>query len=400
MVTVFHISLTVRPTRAIHRLNPPWLELSCDARYRPPMPRSARPRRRATLASLAAELKVSRTTVSNAYNRPDQLSAELRERVLAAAKEMGYPGPDPVARSLRTRKAETIGLLLDQSLSYSFRDPAAVEFVAGLADSCDLAGKSLLIVPAGTKRDATEAAAAVQRAGVDGFVVYSVAADDPYLSAALERQLPVVICDQPLDVPNTARIAIDDYGAMRALVAEVLAKGHRRIGVICMGLGAEPRDGLVARDRALESRFPVQSARIRAILDAADETGHVSVTITERSVHSRDAGYQAARELLTHDPSITALMCTTDVLALGALTYAGDTRRDVPGTLSITGFDGIGEARRAQLTTVAQPAAQKGRRAGELIINYSPDRLPVEVLPTEYLPGATLGPYSADADRS
>ena len=66
------------------------------------MSRSPTPRRRATLASLAAELNVSRTTVSNAYNRPDQLSAELRERVLSTAKQLGYPGPDPVARSLRT----------------------------------------------------------------------------------------------------------------------------------------------------------------------------------------------------------------------------------------------------------------------------------------------------------
>ena len=59
-------------------------------------------RRPATLASLAAELGVSRTTVSNAYNRPDQLSAPLRARVLEAARRLGYPGPDPVARSLRS----------------------------------------------------------------------------------------------------------------------------------------------------------------------------------------------------------------------------------------------------------------------------------------------------------
>ena len=76
------------------------------------MSRSPTPRRRATLASLAAELKVSRTTVSNAYNRPDQLSADLRERVLATAKRLGYPGPDPVARSLRTRRAGAVGLMI------------------------------------------------------------------------------------------------------------------------------------------------------------------------------------------------------------------------------------------------------------------------------------------------
>src|SRR5205807_4497840 len=75
--------------------------------------------RPATLASLAAELSVSRTTVSNAYNRPDQLSPELRRRVLEAARRLGYPGPDPVARSLRTRKAGAVGLLLTENLSYA-----------------------------------------------------------------------------------------------------------------------------------------------------------------------------------------------------------------------------------------------------------------------------------------
>ena len=79
---------------------------------------SPMPRRRATLASLAAELKVSRTTISNAYNRPDQLSDALRERVLATAKRLGYPGPDPVARSLRTRWAGAVGLMITEPLTY------------------------------------------------------------------------------------------------------------------------------------------------------------------------------------------------------------------------------------------------------------------------------------------
>ena len=81
------------------------------------MSRSPVPRRRATLASLAAELKVSRTTISNAYNRPDQLSPDLRERVFATAKRLGYAGPDPVARSLRTRRAGAVGLVVTEPLT-------------------------------------------------------------------------------------------------------------------------------------------------------------------------------------------------------------------------------------------------------------------------------------------
>src|ERR1043165_8713618 len=104
------------------------------------MSRGPSPRRRATLASLAAELKVSRTTISNAYNRPDQLSAELRDRIFDAAKRLGYAGPDPVARALRARKAGAVGLVITEPLNYSFSDPAALDFVAGLAESCEAAG--------------------------------------------------------------------------------------------------------------------------------------------------------------------------------------------------------------------------------------------------------------------
>ena len=79
---------------------------------------------------MAAEVGVSRTTVSNAYNRPDQLSAELRERILRAAAELGYSGPDPVARSLRTRQADAVGLIFSERLGYAFRDPGAVRVPA------------------------------------------------------------------------------------------------------------------------------------------------------------------------------------------------------------------------------------------------------------------------------
>src|ERR1700747_3025249 len=126
---------------------------------------SPTPRGRATLASLAAELKVSRTTISNAYNRPDQLSPELRERVLATAKRLGYAGPDPVARSLRTRKAGAIGLVMTEALTYSFSDPAARDFVAGVAESCEELGQGLLLVAVGPSRSLEDGAAAGVAAG-------------------------------------------------------------------------------------------------------------------------------------------------------------------------------------------------------------------------------------------
>lgn len=356
------------------------------------MSRSREPRRVATLASLASELGVSRTTVSNAYNRPDQLSPELRERVLLAAKSRGYAGPDPVARSLRTRRAGAVGLVLTEALSYSFRDPAAVGFLTGLAESCEAAGRGLLLIPAGPASSPEDAAAVVQQAGVDAFVVYSVADDDPHLTAVRERHLPTVICDQPRDLDGTSLVGIDDRRAMRELAERVLQRGHRRIAMLCMRVRRDRNDGVIDSDRMQQLQFHVQRERIAGVRDAMTEAGlDPNFLVVERFDHSREAGASAAAEALRVDPGLTALICSSDVLALGALDQARAQSLSVPGDLSITGFDGVPDAIRAGLTTVRQPVLDKGRRAGELVLGVSHsgfDR--TELLPTDVVEGTTL----------
>src|ERR671935_2203343 len=94
---------------------------------------SAKSDKHPTLATIAEALGVSRATVSNAYNRPDQLSPALRERILATAQRLGYAGPDPAARGLRLRRTGTVGVLLGEELSYAFTDPAAALFLEGVA---------------------------------------------------------------------------------------------------------------------------------------------------------------------------------------------------------------------------------------------------------------------------
>ncbi|MGW3482034.1 LacI family DNA-binding transcriptional regulator [Rhodococcus indonesiensis] len=359
------------------------------------MPRSRQPRPQATLASIAAELKISRTTVSNAYNRPDQLSAELREQILEVAKRRGYAGPDPMARSLRTRRAGAVGVLLTEALSYSFRDPAAMSFLSGLSESCEAAGEGLLLIPAGPDRDEEEAAQVVHGAAVDGFVVYSVPSDDPYLAAVLERNLPLVVCDQPRGIASAPLVGIDDRGAMRGLAEHLIGLGHHRLGVLCMRLGRDRRDGVVDTARFESDRFHVQHERILGVQEALRAAGidPASLTVVERYAHTAEDGASGAAQALAADPAITALMCTTDVLALGALAWARSAGLEVPGQLSITGFDGIGEALREGVTTVRQPQEEKGRRTGALLM-AAPSHsgvATVETLPTELLIGQTTG---------
>lgn len=365
-------------------------------RYGSSVPRPPNVRRPATLASLAAELGVSRTTVSNAYNRPDQLSAPLRARVLEAARRLGYPGPDPVARSLRTRRAGAVGLLLTEALSYAFRDPAATGFLEGLALACEHAGQGLLLVPVSPEHaDVT----AVHQAGVDGFVVYSVREDDPHFLAVLERPVPTVVCDQPMGVEGVDRVGVDDRAAMLALARHLTSLGHRRVGVICMRLGPQRHDGPVDAERQAQISYPVQRERIGGLREGLAEVGvdWADVALVERFEHSVDAGATAAGELLSCHPEITAIVCTSDILALGALRHAVERGLSVPDDLTITGFDGVPEAVRAGLTTVRQPMREKGRVAGELLLERGERNRPRHVLlPTELVVGSTSGaPRSA-----
>src|SRR5581483_7878339 len=162
-----------------------------------------------TLAQIAGEVGVSVMTVSNAYNRPDQLSAELRERILQTARELGYRGPDPVARGLRRGRTGALGVIYDTPPSFVFRNPNAVAFLAGLSSVLEQAFMGRLLVP-GTWPD-HGTARQLDTALVDGFVVYSVAADDPQVPLAIARR-PTVIVDQPR-LPDTPCVGIDDVSA-------------------------------------------------------------------------------------------------------------------------------------------------------------------------------------------
>jgi DNA-binding LacI/PurR family transcriptional regulator len=358
------------------------------------------------LASLAAELGVSRTTVSNAYNRPDQLSPELRRRVLETARRLGYSGPDPVARSLRTRQAGAVGLLLTEALAYAFRDPAALQFLEGLALACEEAGRGLLLVPAAVNQEyaadraaGTAAASAapmttVQSAAVDGFIVYSVPDDDPHLAAVLQRPVPTVVCDQPV-VSGVDRVGIDDRAAMLTLARLVLGLGHRRIGVLCMRLGRERHAGPVSVVRAMHAHSHVQRARLaglRAALAEAD-VDPAAISVVECPDHTPEAGAAGAAMLLDRDPQLTAIVCTSDVLALGVLSEAARRRLDVPDGLTVTGFDGVPDAERAGLTTIRQPMFEKGHTAGRLLFGGGDGTGPrTVILQTELVVGGTCGP--------
>ncbi|MEJ5920467.1 LacI family DNA-binding transcriptional regulator [Corynebacterium sp. H78] len=355
-------------------------------------------RRRGTLASIAAELGISRTSVSNAYNRPDQLSDELRERIMATADKLGYPGPDPMARSLRTRKVGAMGVLFTEQLSFAFEDPASTDFLAGLSEALGERGESMVVIPAASTGGEGDVRALnmIRRALVDKFVVYSVAENDPFLKSVMERELPTVICDQPTNVEELPFVGIDDREAIKPAVRHLLELGHRKIGILSVRLSRVRNDGPVERERLDNAHHHVQKFRVEGALDALAEAGieFAEVPIIERHLNNRENNMDAARELLEAHPDLTAVVCTTDTQALGVMNYCREEGIRIPEDLSVTGFDGIQLARVLGVTTVSQPNKDKGREVGRMLVNSDDDgngTTPAirRILPTEFIPGKT-----------
>jgi DNA-binding LacI/PurR family transcriptional regulator len=333
---------------------------------------------RVTLQTIADALGVSRTTVSNAYNRPDQLAPELRRKVLETAQELGYAGPDPAARRLRSGRRGAIGLMFSERLSYAFTDPGAVGLLQGLTEATEAKGYELLLLPG--MRGEQHETGAVRDAVVAAFCLYCMPDTHPAVTAALDRRLPVVIVDEPR-VRGSLFVGIDDFAGARMAAEHVRQLGHQRAAVITDRLIDDYYEGLADGERIKHSNCKVARERVAGYIAGMDTTEPLPVY--DALANNVGAGERAARELLTRDPRPTALLCATDVQAFGAMRAARERGLSVPGDVSITGFDDVPEAASADLTTIRQPLVEKGREAGRLLLEQNTERevvLPLELV--------------------
>jgi DNA-binding LacI/PurR family transcriptional regulator len=309
--------------------------------------------KRVTLATVAEALGVSPMTVSNAYNRPEKLSQELRRRVLATAAELGYAGPHPTARSLRRGRAGALGVVLGETLPYAFEDPAAVEFLRGLARAGVDSGTALHLVPAGGRAGDP---ALVLDAVVDAFVLFALPDGHPMIDALLQRHVPLVVEGGPA-LPGHPLVSVDEEAAAAAAVEHLLALGHRRLGAIAIPLGEfETRGDRDVPPHAVASHR-VTRGRLAGYRAAAPE-----IAVREVVANSREHGERAAAALLDAADPPTALACMSDELAIGALRAAAARGREI----AVVGWDDTEEAERARLTTIHQSLHDHGRRCAEL----------------------------------
>jgi DNA-binding LacI/PurR family transcriptional regulator len=312
---------------------------------------------RVTLQTIADRVGVSRMTVSNAFSKPDQLSAAMRERILAAAQELGYAGPDPAARALAKGTSGAIGVVLTSSLGFAFTDLVATSFLGAVAEELAPTGLALTLLTSSDSGDVVPA----RDVAMDGALVYSCDATSSAVDFLNRRRLPLVYVDQDpaADVPS---VNVDDRGGARAAAQHLIDLGHRRIGLLLSGLHGP--HGLIDHPAVGVLDGHASRQRLLGWLDTLGAAGVTPIAARQDGSGLEQARW-AARLLLDRPDRPTAVLCFSDATAYGALQVAAELGIRVPGELSVVGFDDSPLATQVSpaLTTVRQDITEKGRAA-------------------------------------
>ena len=343
---------------------------------------------RPTLAAVARRAGVSASTASLAFNNSGPVASATRERVLAAASELGYAGPDPRARSLRRGRSGIVGVVLEEALRYAFRDPMNVLMLDGIADVVGAAGFSLLLLTEAGAGDSS-----LIDAPIDAVVLFGCSpVVDEKVEIVQRRGIPVVAIEgRPR--AGVVDVGLDNREATRALAQHLHDLGHRDVALVTLELDRDRRRTILTPS-LIEGATSFTA--LERILGAADVYPGVSGRATLGSIV--EEGRLAGLELLSSEapgPRPTAIMAQSDLLAIGVIRAAIELGLEVPQDLSVVGFDGvrIDDPAASGLTTMVQPALEKGQAAGRAVLALlAGDQAASTSFTSEFRPGRTTAP--------
>ncbi len=328
-----------------------------------------------TIKDVAQKAGVSAATVSRVVNGHDKIKPATAERVRAAIKALGFR-PNAMGRSLKTARSHTFGILLP-----SLSNPIFAEVMEGIQTAACTAGYSVLITCSNYREAEEQQAIEIMLANrVDGLILTVADSDNSARLDWLDQyNIPyVLLFNQPAHSMRSA-VTVDNAAAGRVVAEEFIELGHERLGMIAGRFDASDRS------RARYSGF-------KAGVEAA---GLLSPTLVEVDF-VRGRTQRAVHNLLSQADAPTGLFCSTDLLAFSVIQALRELEIEVPKDISVIGFDGIsfGLLSHPSLATMVQPSHKMGQAAvqnllGKLTASAAPR---VQILPTEFRPGASAGP--------
>lgn len=300
-----------------------------------------------TIRDVARMAQVSISTVSRVMNAPESVVESKRERVLEAIEKLQYQ-PNSFARGLIYKKSFTLGLLIPDIENFYYSG-----IIRGMQDACIKLGYSLMIC--NTDRDKDRLLSYIDilhEKQVDGIVFASDVLFPEYYDKLLRCKIPFVLLSTHSDEYDIPCVEIDDEAAAYDAVKFLIDLGHREIGMI----GFNHENSI--------SGPPRHEGFVRALTEAGLEHNARKIRC---ATHRFEHAYDAAHELFTDYPELTAVFCVADEFAMGVISYLRDRSILVPGQVSVVGFDNLRIANMfiPKLTTIAQPIYEMGYRAAE-----------------------------------
>jgi DNA-binding LacI/PurR family transcriptional regulator len=318
---------------------------------------SARQGRRATSYDVARLAGVSQSAVSRCFAPSGSIAPATRARIVEAAEQLGYR-PNALAQALISRRTNLVAVLIS-SLSALHYPEVLAELSHRMIDR-DL---RMLLFSLNTESDVDEVLDQVWRHSVDG-VICAARLSDEQVNLFVEREVALVLYNRVADRAEAASVACDSVAGQRQLVGRLLAAGHRRFAIV-----AGPADSYVGEERR------------RAALDRLEEAGIRDVPVV-RGDYGYESGAAALAELLGGGAQFDAIVCVSDLMAIGVVDAARETfGLRIPDDVSVVGFDGSGPASWAsyKLTSIRQPV----RRMTEAAVNMLVERIEDPDLPAE-----------------
>jgi len=341
---------------------------------------------RPNLAAVAALAGVSRSTASLAFSGAGPVSAATRERVLAAAEKLNYAGPDPRAQSLRRGRSGIIGVVIEDRLRDAFRDPMNIAMLDGIADETGSSGAGLLLLT-----ETGDDRASIASAPMDAVILVGCSTRlEDTVGVLRQRGMPIVAIEAP-EMESVLSIGLDNRAASAVAARHLRDLGHERIAVVTLPLEDTRLTGPLPADwESIGTAFTTLE-RLRGVREVFEQFEGVVASGSTISA-GRDAGWA----LLLHIDPPTAIIAQSDLLALGVIRAAKERGMSVPGDLSVIGFDGVRseEAGPHDLTTLIQPAVDKGRAAGRAVLGMleGEEQHPVEFRSAFHLGNTTAAP--------
>lgn len=304
----------------------------------------------ARVKDVASAAGVSVATVSRTYNNPGVVREDVRRRVLQAAKELDYR-PHPAARALRSQRSHIAGAVIP-TLDYAI----FARMINALQRALHESGFSLFVATSGfDNAEVGVAAASLIDRGAEALLLVGTVDDDAFFESAESKKIPIVSTYSYHEGQRVPFIGFDNFEATHQMTEYLISLGHRNLAMISGPIQGNDRQQTriaafekVLRDHELASEAPL-------------------IVETQYTI---EQGADATRRILRERPETTAIICNSDILAIGVLAECRRLEILVPGKVSVAGHDNQDIARFLDppLTTVAVPADEMGRLAAETLL--------------------------------